>query len=348
MKNPSDFKYKKIENSETYVHSLNEILEFGVYNEFKFIRAKVKVDKSNFNTSKLSTNKEPEYIDTTVFLKVLIEGKAKLFSFTDSNSTKFFYSIDDIEIKPLIYKKYINKENKILENKRFRLELKNNLTHKEFVTQNFQDLEYRKKELIELFSKYNELFNSDYKIFTTKNEIIKINIRPGINYSTLKIQPNGQGNSSINFDSKFSLRIGLEAEFILPFNNNKWAIIVEPTLVSFKGENIESSSQLNINYRSLEIPVGLRYNFFLNSKDKLFLNTGFVFDLINNSTIQIDNFAEGDITSAQNFMFGLGFNNGKKTSFELRYYTGKNITKTGATAQSDLSSLSLILGYRIF
>jgi hypothetical protein len=44
------------------------------------------------------------------------------------------------------------------------------------------------------------------------------------------------GSGNAKFDNKISFRIGLEAEFILPFNKNKWAVFAEPTYQYYKTE----------------------------------------------------------------------------------------------------------------
>ena len=64
----------------------------------------------------------------------------------------------------------------------------------------------------------------------TEKDWFNLSIRPGMNYATLSI-----GNdltlsiTNIDFGNKLGFRLGLEAEFVLPFNKYKWAIIVEPT-----------------------------------------------------------------------------------------------------------------------
>lgn len=348
LKNPTEFKYKSSEQSVIKTNILSQVIEFGVYDEFKFIKKEVEIDQSKHNTSKLTLNKNPEFVRSTIFLKVLIEGKANLYAYTDNVGTKFYYNINNSEIRPLIYKPYLDVDDSIKKNNTYKMELRDNLTHSNMTLEDFKNLNYKTNSLINLFTKYNELDNEDFKTYRVKNEFFKLNIRPGFNLTSLTIKSPSQGGNNVEFDSKLTFRLGLEAEFTLPFNNNKWAIIVEPTYTKFKGDSDTSGSTVKINYSAIEVPIGIRHYFFLNQKTKLFLNTGFGFDINNSSTIEVDNFGEGDINSGQNFMLGIGFNNGKKISTELRYYTNKDISRRGANVTSNLSSLAFIFGYRLF
>ena len=42
-----------------------------------------------------------------MFLKVLIEGKATLYYYEESNIQKFYYTLDKGNITPLVYKQYL-------------------------------------------------------------------------------------------------------------------------------------------------------------------------------------------------------------------------------------------------
>ncbi|WP_179009159.1 porin family protein [Winogradskyella forsetii] len=345
LKNPTEFKYKLSDESSTENITLDEVKEFAVYDLFKFIKANVEIDQSEKNNSKLSRNKAPEFAESEVLLKILIEGKANLYSYTDNISTKFFYNLNDLDIKPLIYKLYQNDDNKIEKNNTFRMQLWENLKFPEISLKDVKKLNYNANSLISFFRKFNEANNANFDIYKVKKEILKLSIRPGVNFSSLSVEP--FSGEELDFGNKITFRLGAEAEFTLPFNNNKWAIVIEPTYSYYKGEINNSGSMIKLDYSAIEIPIGLRHYFFLSPKAKLFLNAGFSFDLINNTTIEIGSLGEGEINSGQNFMLGLGFNSSDKISFEIRYYSNKDLSRRGATATSNLSTLSLIFGYRL-
>ncbi len=78
--------------------------------------------------------------------------------------------------------------------------------------------------------------------------------------------------NDLSFGSKISPRLGLELEYILPFNNNRWSILLEPTYQSYAG----NESEIALKYSSLEIPFGVRRYFFLKKESTLFINAGLV------------------------------------------------------------------------
>ena len=67
--NPREFDYKIDENSETKTMSFNDFQEFGVGEEYKFIKATVKIDKSSDNIVNMSTTKALKFVDETLLLR---------------------------------------------------------------------------------------------------------------------------------------------------------------------------------------------------------------------------------------------------------------------------------------
>lgn len=102
-------------NSATYVEikysingdietiSFEEILEFGIDGASKFIRRSVLIDKSSDH---LSLEKAPSFELETLMLKVLVEGKASLYYYTQGSFQRFFFANNGSEIQQLVYKKY--------------------------------------------------------------------------------------------------------------------------------------------------------------------------------------------------------------------------------------------------
>src|SRR5690606_27529725 len=163
-----------------------------------------------------------------------------------------------------------------------------------------------------------ECFNKDLTYFESKQKghSFNLNIRPRLNSSSLSISNNNF--KTINFDNELAFGIGLEAEFILPFNKNKWAIAIEPTYQNYKSEKIIA----NIDYSSIEIPVSLRHYFFINKNSKIFLNASFVLDFSSNSSVELTRF-DGtlykslEIKTRNNVALGIGYKQNDKYSLEV-------------------------------
>ncbi len=359
--NPTEIEYKISDTDKVKVAKLNDILEFGIDNYSKYIKSTVDIDTSSENLDRLSKNRNPNFEKKTIFLKVLIEGKSSLYKYKDNSLIKYFFKIGKQPIKQLIYKSYLTSNNQIRKNENYKSQLINNLKCSDISFNKIKYLNYKQKELINIFITYNQCSNSNFITFEkkAKKDLFNLSVRIGVNSSSLSIHNNVSNLKNTNFDNKLGLRIGAEAEFILPFNKNIWGIIIEPTYRNYKSKKITDVSNVsggklisNVNYKSIEIPVGLRHYLFLKKNTKLFINASFVFDLSSNSIIEFERKDGSNINSLKidtrnNFAFGFGYNY-NKYSLELRFQTPREILRNYAYWISDYKTVSIILGYKIF
>lgn len=166
-----------------------------------------------------------------------------------------------------------------------------------------------------------------------------------MSHSSLVIKNNYINSRSTDYGNLLTYRMGVELEFILGFNKNKWAIIVEPTYQYFKadGEERTNLSNTDVDYKSIEFPVGIRHYLFLNNNSKFFINGSFIYNIILNSNVRnLDAYLNG------NMGFGIGYNLNNKYSIEFRSYTNKNILYGYNDWSSEYKTLSIIFGYKIF
>lgn len=181
-----------------------------------------------------------------------------------------------------------------------------------------------------------------------------LSIRPGVTFGSASVQKAGQ--ERIDFDNKTGFRIGLEAEYIFPFNNGKWSIFIEPTYRNYKAEKeflyvdfitIKKTTLITAEYNSIEIPIGARYYMFLNKDSAFFINAAIIVDASILDS-KIDSSDEGgydlDIKADAAMAFGAGFKFKNKYSIEARYHTARNITNY-QNITSSYQSFSLIAGY---
>ncbi len=347
---PTQFKYRLSEDAVPKTLTIDSVKEFGIDNESRYVRFTVDIDRSAEKTEKLSKNKNPEFHKEQLFLKLLIKGKASLYVYKEYGLWRFFYSVNDSEVVQLVYKKFL-KDHKIGENNYYKQQLWNNLKCREIDQSDLEKTSYNQKDLTALFIKYNKCKNVQPIDFEHKPErnAFNLNIRPGVNNSSLELT-----DVVRKYDMRFEetgFRIGAEMEFILPFNKNKWAIIIEPTYQYFKTEKevpFQYISPVKVDYKSIEIPIGLRYYLFLNPKSKLFVNASAVYDLPMNSQISFPFVPDVPITSRNNLAFGLGYKYNKKYSIEIRYQTGREILGDSEDWNSKYTTASILLGYTLF
>ncbi|WP_271393944.1 porin family protein [Aequorivita sinensis] len=348
--NPTEFEYKLSENSESKKASIKLIKEFGIDNVSKYIRSNVNIDRSSEKFNQLSNHRKPIFKEEELFLKVLVEGKANLYLFEDGNLTRYFYNTEDTVIEQLVFKSYKTSNYKIGKNNSFKNQLWNNLKCPDFKISKVENLDYQKNDLINFFVEYNECNGEKSIIYEKKQkkDLFNLSVRPGFNSSSLSIQNSVSSSRDTDFDNEFGFRFGIEVEFIMPFNANKWSLIIEPTYQYFKSEKEIRNQTVIADYKSIEIPVGIRHCFFLSENSKIFINGSYILDLSSNSIIDFSSDVDLEINTGNNLAFGMGYKYNDKYSLELRYQTSREILSDYIAWSSDYNTLSVIFGYSLF
>lgn len=366
---PTSFKYKLSEDSEPETTTVDSVREFGIYNHATYISRPVRLDRSSNDLNNLSGIRAPEFVEQRIFLEVLVKGKANLYTYKEAELVRYFYSVNESEIEPLIFKTYRLPNNRIGENVTFRQQLWNSLKCPAFSQNDFEDLKYNTRELTRLFVAYSrcneaEVVDLKKKEKTGKNRsFFHLNVRPGLRYSSLSVDNQLIFNSSLDYGSKPGFRLGLEAEFVLPFNNNKWAVAIEPTHQYFNAKyrvegdprRPEKDPVTRISYSSIELPLSLRHYFFLNDRSAVFVEASFCLDFAFNSRWESHR-ADGSgyyspvpiSTRKPVYGFGTGYKYRDKYTLGFRYQSGRDLFSKHLVWQSDYRQLSVVFGYTIF
>lgn len=299
--NPTEFEYKMSEDSDLLRASIGTVTEFGVDNVSKWVRATVDIDQSGDGLNDLSKERNPVFEEKRVFLKVLIEGKASLFLFREGNLTRFFYRKDDSEIRQLVYKRYFI-EKKIAHNNLFHQQLASELMCQSMKPNDAGKLMYVKRDLEKYFIRYNECSGSNNTSYEPKGkrDVFDLAIRAGFNHSSLSINNASSDSRDFDFDNEPGFRIGLGFEYILPFNKSKWSIFLDPTYQYYKTEKIQKTPHVSngelsgqVDYKSVELAMGVRHYFFLNDRSKIFADVSFVVDFSGSSNVEFSRTNDG-------------------------------------------------------
>lgn len=360
--NPTQFEYKITQDSNIQKADIGNVKEFGINGISKYIRATVQIDLSGNKINKMSIEKNPVFQEKELFLRILIEGKASLLFYEKGNLKRYFYNLNDSEIQQLVYKPYLI-DNKIGKNNHFRQQLFLNLKCQVITRNDVEHLVYYKKDLERFFIKYNECSSADYINYDSKQkkDLFNLSIRPGLNYSNLTIRNLNSYLWGTKLSNKHNLRIGLEAEMILPFNKNKWAIIIEPTYQYFNSEKHKTISNSTttailvskVDYKSIELPMGLRHYLYLKNDSKIFANISYIYDFNKNSSAKFskDNgsvISTLEIGSNVNLALGIGFKYKERYALEFRYLTNRELLGDYLVWNSNYSTFSIIFGYSLF
>ena len=346
--NPKSFEFILKENDPVNTKTINEVKEFTILNNSKYVRFEVKIDRSSEQLTELSDQKDPSWNLETVFLKVLVEGEINLYMFQDSAIKRFFVSSGDHKnVEQLIFKEYILiNDTKINKNNQYKQQLYMLMKEADFTNKDFENLKYKEEQLVDLFVKYNKIKNPDFnRSEVTKNKgSFNLKAILGSNFNSFNAQ-NSLSNATIDLDQKAVFKFGVELEFKLPYNKNKWAFFIDPNFQSYKAEQQIGSRVDKLEYSSIEIPVGLRHYFFLNEsgESKLFANLGFAYAFPVNSSLQRFT-GPLDISSAGNFFIGGGYTY-SRYSIEFRYSFKREILNYSYWA-SEYKSYGVSLGYK--
>ncbi|GGZ21772.1 hypothetical protein GCM10007049_13160 [Echinicola pacifica] len=360
--NPSHFEFKASLNDDSETLGLDQAREFGFGQSLRYQRAKVLIDKTVFSVQEESSTKEPVLVEETLFLNILIEGQASLGLYVNGNLRKYFYSHDNGDFEQLIYKKYKNEKGAIATNNKFREQIWLNLRCEALEMDEVDVLSYTHRQLIHVFEKYNECQQVAYTKYTNiqKRELIHLSLRPRFTFNSLinVVQPSF--STSNEFDPTVSIGLGIEFEYILPFNNNKWSLVVEPTFRNYNQSITFETSQVSggsvsgrLAYTSIELPFALRHYFFINPESKIFVNGGPVFDFGLNSYLQYlrpdgSEYNYNDLIGNVNLAIGSGYKYKDRYSLELRYFTSRILLGKVVSYESKYHAFSVIFGYTLF
>lgn len=346
--NPNEFNYKAIASSDVRLGKIDDISEFKILSGAKYKRFTVEVDTSSDQLAKLSTNPYPEYRKENLFLKVLVEGPANLYGFEGRDLTRFFYNKDNGPVKQLIYKTYQVSPSAISKNDGFRKQILVEITCADKITKrSIQKLDYNARDLAKLFNTYNQCVDPSFvnQVEESPNKFFHLRLRPGFSYTFLEIK-DATDNSHIDFGSKAGFRIGAEAEWVLHFNKNKWAILFEPVYQYFKSTVVYNNKNAVADYKIIDMGLGARHYFFLDDNSGIFLNAGYAMGVPLGASITGKQ-GKLELASRGAPRFGAGFFI-KKFSLEARYDFPRQVLTNYTFLSSDYHSFSAILGYKLF
>lgn len=357
--NPVEFRFKSTELAEVQILSINEASEFEIYAYGKFVRKTIEIDRSSDDKTKLSTSRTPEFSEETLFLKTLFEGAASLYSYQEGNLQRFFYKKDDSNLEQLIYRLYQVRVNMITDNS-FRDQLRNSFTCESINNFDYGSIEYNRKDLLTYFITYSSCKNNPGKQYSYSRdyETFRITIKPALNYASLEVSRTGRNQFFTQkitavFDKSITYSLGVELEAIFPFDNGKWSAILEPTFQYFEANTTypvgQTDRPVSIDYKSIDLPLGIRYRKFITPKTELFINPLVAFSIPINSSLEF-NLTEVDIVASPNFMIGVGARMNRIMT-EVRYSFKREIFKDQTTNlylfTSNYEFLSLRFGYSL-
>ncbi len=356
--NPIDFQFKLSMGSEIKNLDISETKEFAIYGKVKFIRATVEIDQSSMILDRISSQESPLFEKDQVFLRVLQEGDANLYYYSSTNLIQYFYSKDTLKYEPLIFKpyiKYINDKKVVAYNTTYQSQLTKIFNNVCVGSDEISKVEYDKNGLSRIFKKYNSC-NSNSNSYSENlvADNFNLTVRAGMNISSLSVSERLTfSEREASLSSKGSFRFGVEFEYVFTSGQNKYSAFIEPTFQNYKNEEIVNGFYYNVDYTTIDLPIGIRYSTFLNDDFNIFFNLAYIigFDLDSKfETRQEVNFEIPKrkilLGNRTNPAVGLGLEY-EQHSLELRYQFSSNILQNSGW-DSKFKTIGFIYGYRVF
>lgn len=350
-KSPGSIQYKLSDAAAVQTAGLTSLREFGIGTNYKYIRRTVQVDQSSERASNLSISSEPEFKEETVFLRVWVEGPVSLYQYANSEIRRFFYQRANGSIVPLVYKKFRD-DMRVGTNPSFRLQLYDSLRCGDQKIGDNVKVDYTAKDLSKYIIRYNQCKGNQsvYYAGNTSKTDVNFYIRPRLSQTQVDMNFPTFTNTNYKFDPALTFELGFELEVLLPLGKKKWALLAEPGLLMIKQEkdNYRPNQRTSIDYKSIELPVGVRYYSYLTENSRIFLNAHFIPSFPINSTMFFTSTGEVDIKASPNASVGAGAQFLNRYSVELRYHTNRKLSSDNTAWETKISRISLIAGLRLF
>ncbi len=314
---PTDFEYKLTESSEVMIAVVDEVSEFGFVGGNKYVRYRGNINLFDQNPAYYTTSKEMDLAPMSVFLKVLLEGKASLWIYENSGQYQYVMKLQGQEPELLLYKVYM--DNKAMrEVHTYRKQLYRGLFSEQLVQRDYYGVDYERNDFIRLFEKYNKL-NGGASVAYQK-EKRKANLALSVvGLATINEVEFYNSLDTYRFDKEqvFTPGVGLQLEAMLPFNRNKWSLLFETSFSSYKVSQVYQNRgvhQYELKSNSLNLNFGPRYYFFLKSgDDRIFINPYIGYRVQLGSSLSLDNI-ERDIYGTLIFGFEAGYRHKRWTA----------------------------------
>lgn len=290
----------------------------------------------------------PENEFDVVFLRVIVEGNASLYELRTSYNTRFYASFNDGTVEQLEFKRFKIGNYEIETNDTYQNQLYELIACSSIDEDRIFSLEYTRSELEDFFFEINTCLGSSSKRYIVqKRERFNIMLGPRFVYNSLYINDT-IAHRSYDFGKSMSISFNVELELFLPYYNNRMAFFIGVSHLEFDFEHNADFGYASIKHRSISVPAGLRINYYLSEKSRLFLHTGASYTFKNNTYFKSDyrnNITE--TTPVWNVLIGGGIVISDQIDVQVNVEPWKEFFMVIRTMDLDYTSVSLTTSYHL-
>lgn len=369
---PTSFHYRLTPDGTTETENLMGTSEFGIPGKRVYKRFKVEMERSSTQAASLQSSRDPNWVTETHFLQLLAAGHANLYEFEDGPVHKFFFDADGKPLTQLVMIKFDDGSG-VTENNLFRQQLFNGVRCEKTPDADFRVIDYSRKSLAAHFERYNSCFAQAGSANLVKAErdgpSFAFRVVAGAQLASISLDDPDQYYDASYSTTKAGFRIGLEAEYLLPFGRKNWSFFINPGYQQLTVSDRYSANVINpgffndgdplnysieMTYNTVEIPIGIRHYFNLGSRSRIAVDASYVVAFVMDAKDIVlqdhDGLANASdtlpVSNHNNFAFGLGYHYAK-WSAGLRVTTPRVISELPSW-KTAYFTYGLLLGYQLF
>lgn len=225
--------------------------------------------------SNLSKERKLNFVETSNFVQLIVDGEYKLYRYLKNGISTFFYENSNKEMVTLAYKKYLISNSTIGENNDFRVQLWNNVKNSKYPSlDSYSYLKYRVDDLEDYFKQVNGItFKRE------KKDKVVFNFFVGYSSSFMDID----FLQNIPGESYNHVTVMPEIEYILNKNiTNITSFYFNVKYRSIKANYEEVYVRENwhhtVDYQSLYFSLGVKQYFLSSEKNKFYGKLGLGYD----------------------------------------------------------------------
>jgi hypothetical protein len=238
---PTEVVIRQSEDASSEILKLEDVKSFYIPRFVKFLRDTIQYDISGMKKRTMLGKRDPFYEQRVVFLRVLVEGEASLYSYRTPIKEQFYFDKPDAELTHLVSKRYLASPNRIAINNRYQQQLYTELRCGDVEMSDMVRINYEIDDLTKYFLSYNKCKGSEAVSFHRVDSQGEINVyfSGGLGISNLTYSRRGASiinSREVKFGNIAHLLINAGIEWELPFNSKGWSLLGDLGYYTFSSE----------------------------------------------------------------------------------------------------------------
>ncbi len=357
-KNPDEVIYRQNAEATTERAGPATVQAFCVEG-LKFASKVIEVDITPEDVREVGNSLDAKIVRRNVFLKVLVEGEATLYLYDDNRRRKFYYSVGEGEVTPLVYRRLAYSGETVRENNSYQTQL-NHVVNCNKTQKEVENVDYNLNSLVRYFQEYNECKGTAQMSYLRNNRFKQFHVylkgAVGMMSADLLILSRRSNSFETEISGEPLYSFGLESEYSWSSKKKRFSVILSAGYQQFTFEDLRATDSLSMEGKFIQIGVGTRYSIHFNESARWFASAGYAHYLSAGAgyTYRDDEFlrnpsdVEFDLNSGPGYFLGTGVELRNRFLVQVRYDARIEKENDYVLRNPTFSTFSIDLGYRLF